>query len=198
MNKYRIAVNTSAKFGSMIAPAYLVENELKYKGYFHHKDIYGNIYTEHVGIYYLENPDVTKQGPKSYDETYGFANITSDFLSGKHDMLNQIEETVNAFITRIVILEDHLSVFGKDTEIPIVDHDGNHFEDGEYYVYHECKRCHKKIFIKLNNDCGYEYPHHWVRHYGPEIEGNLCPSCEEKLSKMKNDLYVRFMEGEKL
>lgn len=198
MNKYRIAVNASATFGSMIAPAYLVENELKCKGYFHHKDIYGNIHTEHVGIYYLENPDVTKQGRNSYDETYGFNNILSDYLSGKYDMLNQIEETVNAFITRIVILEDSLSVFGKDIEGPIIDHDGARLEDGEYYVYHECKRCHKKIFIKLNDDCGYEYPHRWARHYGPEIEGNLCPSCEEKLSKMKNDLYIRFMEGEKL
>lgn len=86
----------------------------------------------------------------------------------------------------------------EELKMMFVDIDGNYLEDGEYYVYHECKRCRRKIFIKLNSDCGYEYPHCWVRHYESEIEGNLCPSCEEKLSEMKKDLYIRFMEGEKL
>lgn len=200
--KYRIAINSDSLFGTSIANFNFVRKTLERKEYLHF-ELPNELHTNHIGIYYFNNDAVRKESPNTYDETFGFNSKAAYHLSGRNDMLDLIEMGSTGFISRIIAFEDPLAIFNDDsdekgTDEPIVDHDGNYFEDGEYYVYHECERCHKKIFIKVNSNGGYEYPHRWARHYGSEIEGNLCPFCEEKLSKMKKDLYVRFMEGEKL
>lgn len=201
MKEYRIAVNSDSSFGRSIVTFNFVKNNLEKKKYL--DDVLEDeLHTRHVGIYFIKNEEVEEETTNKYNETFGFNSKTAYYLSRSVDMLDVVEMSSVGFIARIVALEDILRIFAREEDRPvknpIVDHEGNYFEDGEYYVYHECKRCHKKIFIKLNDDCGYEYPHCWARHYGPEIEGNLCPSCEEKLSKMKKNLYACFMEGEKL
>lgn len=201
MKEYRIAVNSDSPFGRSIVTFNFVKNNLEKKNYL--DDVLEDeLHTRHVGIYFIKNEEVGEETTNKYNETFGFDSKTAYYLSRNVDMLDVVEMSSVGFIARVVALEDILRIFARDEdkpiEKPIVDHDGNYFEDGEYYVYHECKRCHRKIFIKVNSNGGYEYPQRWARHYGPEIEGNLCSFCEEKLSKIKNDLYIRFMEGEKL
>lgn len=206
MKEYRIAVNSDSPFGRSIVTFNFVKNNLEKKNYLNDV-LEDELHTRHVGIYFIKNEEIGKETTNplwtlKYNETFGFDSKTAYYLSRSVDMLDVVEMSSIGFIARVVALEDILRIFARDEDKPVekpsVDHDGSYLEDGEYYVYHECKRCHRKIFIKLNDDCGYEYPSGWARHYGPEIEGNLCPSCEEKLSEMKKDLCVRFMEGEKL
>lgn len=190
MKKCNIAININSVFAKTIAPMEEIRKKLTNMGYFNRATL-SEINLEHVNICYVDTDEIKRSA--GYNESYGFFGVLED-------RSYFMDWTFEIFISRIIALEDILGTFNeqKSSPEPIVDHDGNYLEDGEYYVYHECKRCHKKIFIKLNSDCGYEYPSGWARHYGPEIKGSLCPSCEEKLSEMKKDLCIRFMEGEKL
>lgn len=83
----------------------------------------------------------------------------------------------------------------EELKMMFVDIDGDYLEDGKAYCYLKCKRCNRKVFIKLDNDMTYDYPKGWARYYGPEIEGNLCIYCEEELHDRKNRLYIDFMKG---
>lgn len=190
MKKCNIAINTNSVFAKTIAPMEEIRKKLTNMGYFNRATL-SEINLEHVNICYVDTDEIKRS--TGYIESYGFFGVLED-------RSYFMDWTFETFISRIIALEDILGIFNeqKSSREQIVDHDGSYFEDGEYYVYHECKRCHKKIFIKVNSNGGYEYPHRWARHYGPEIEGNLCPSCEEKLSEMKKDLCIRFLEGEKL
>lgn len=194
MKTYRIAINPNSDFAKNVAPFDNVEEELDKTEKLYYST-FTKIHTFHIEICYIDEKPI-----QNFHETYGFCVDLKRHFPGEAPEYRVLD--FETFIARINALEGLLTILDdkndKPAEEPIVDHDGNYFEDGKYYVYHECKRCHRKIFIKLNDDFNYEYPHHWARHYRPEIEGNLCPSCEEKLSEMKNDLYIRFMEGEKL
>lgn len=201
MRKYLIAINASSDFAKNIAPFDKVLKKLETMGKLY-RHVFMKIYTRHIEIIYFGNEDDFQKRylpTEKFDETYGFRLDARRYFPMDPDYRISNLET---FMARIEALENLLTALDnkadESVKKPIVDHDGNYLEDGEYYVYHECKRCRRKIFIKLNDDCGYDYPSGWARHYGPEIEGSLCPSCEEKFSEMKKDLCIRFLEGEKL
>lgn len=200
MKEYHIAVNSNSPFGRSIVTFNFVKNNLEKKNYLHNV-LEDELHTRYVGIYFIKNEEVEKETTNKYDETFGFNSKAAYYLSGSVDMLDIVEMSSVGFIARVVALEDILRIFAREedkpVEKPIVDHDGNRLEDGYAYCYRECKRCYRKIFIKLNCIGAYESPDGWVTHdKEKETEATFCPICERELIKQQEKLYIRFMEGE--